>query len=717
MKTVTDESRPRTLSPAVSYALLLALGLALFIPRLGSFGFWDPYEVRLADAARNVATGDGTLAQATQVIGRPPATVALVSAGFKLFGVGELGGRLPIALLSLLAVLACFYAGSSLIRRRGALLGSFVLATTPAFLLGARQLTTNAPLILATSLAVGGLARLAWPPEGSPSWMRPVDALLAAIGLWLGYVSGAIFLGVVAPLATVAVALAFAGPSRERRTFAIVFGAAAVGLIGFAFWVWSHPQGYSPLLGGMPHPFLNSAVFTNALKQIGFGLFPWIALLPMAGIHALASTTSDTEPEGRDAFGRIVLVAWFVAIYCTGVLEAAAVQDVLIPAAPAVLLLIGLYLDDVMDSADLQPFAALTVALGAIIIGRDFYVFPEYYVGAHMLEAIRWPGPMAAMPYVMVSYAAFFGGVVGLALGIPIAPRTATLAQRQKSRLVLVGGAVAATLAMALVTAFWAVPQCSKHLSSKELYGKSKQLDPNAPIGQYHFNASGASYYSGGKAPVQLPSLDEMFKFLARPEHVFVMAGAEELPAVDQYAKQHNATYVVVDDSSTRYLMLSNRLGPGEQDLNPLKRYISDKPPAISHPIDINFDDKVQLVGYDVPPSVAPRQDFKLRLYFKVNKPLGANYKIFVHIDGAGTRINGDHVALDGKFPSNYWVPGTYVTDEHTIRPGDNNTGSAPNAGYYQIYFGLYQGSERLKIVSGPSDGDNRARVGGIQIR
>ena len=37
-------------------ALLAAVGLALFIPRLGAFGFWDPYEIRIADAARVVTT-------------------------------------------------------------------------------------------------------------------------------------------------------------------------------------------------------------------------------------------------------------------------------------------------------------------------------------------------------------------------------------------------------------------------------------------------------------------------------------------------------------------------------------------------------------------------------------------------------------------------------------------------------------------------------------
>ena len=713
----TERPGPGRLSAPICYALLAALSLVLFFPGLGSFGFWDPYEIKVADAARNIVTAQTTIAQATHTIGRPPATVAIVSAGFKLFGVGELGGRLPIAITSLLAVLACFYAGSSMIRRRGALLGSFILATAPAFLLGARQLTTNAPLLLGTSLAVGGLVRLCWPADGSAPLMRVVDALLTAIGLFIGFTSGAILVGVVAPLAAVAVAIAAASPNRNRGELAIGLGAAAAGVLGVAGWSWAHPSGYSQILGGMPHAFLNSAVFTNALKQLGFGLFPWVALLPMAGIHALSSTTSDVEPPAREWFGRVALVCWFVALYLTGTLEAAAVQDILVPAAPAVLLLVGAYLDDVLDSTEVQPYAALTAALGALVIGRDFYVFPEYFVGAHMIETLRWPGPLASMPYFMVSYAAFFAGVIGLALGVPIAPRGASDGQRRTGRLILVGGAVAASLAMALFTALWLVPQCSKHLSSKELYGKTKQLDPGAPIGQYRFNAQGSSYYSGGKAPVTLGTLDDLFKFLARPEHVFVMAGADELPSIDQWAKQHASSYFVVDDSSARYIMLSNRLGPGERDLNPLKLYVSDKPPAPAHPLSINFGDKVELLGWDAPAAISARQDFKLKLYWKVNAPLPGSYKVFVHIEGGGTRINGDHVPLDGKFPTNYWVVGSYITDEHTIKPSENNTGGSPNSGFYQIYMGMYLGSERLKVLSGPSDGDNRARLGGINVK
>src|SRR5262249_52704862 len=161
----------------------------------------------------------------------------------------------------------------------------------------------------------------------------------------------------------------------------------------------------------------------------------------------------------------------------------------------------------------------------------------------------------------------------------------------------------------------------------------------------------------------------------------------------------------------------SNRVAPGEQDLNPLRRFISDVKPPMTHEVDINFDNKIQLIGWDAPAIIAPRQDFKLRLFFKVNAALPASYKIFVHIDAPGTRINGDHIPPDGKFPTNYWVPGTFIIDEHQVRPGDNNTGGAPPAGGYTILVGLFQGNERLKVVSGTSDGENRARIGALQIR
>jgi 4-amino-4-deoxy-L-arabinose transferase-like glycosyltransferase len=718
--------RARSLSTPLSLAVLGGLGLALFFPGIGSFGLWDPYEVRIADVARAIVTGHGTFADAGRQLGRPPLPVWLVTIGFQRLGVSELGGRLPIAFTALLALLACYYAGSGLIRRRGALVGSFVLALTPGFLLGARQLMTEAPLILGSALAVGGLARAAWPVEGTAQARRLIDLVLALVGLVIGQLAGGVLVGVVAPLAAVTIALAAAPRSERAATlpWLAVAGAGALAAFAAAVVIWARPSaGYSPLIGGSPHALLNTAVFTSPLRQLGYGLFPWVALLPMAGIHALSSTTSDDEPQARDWFGRVTLVCWFVSLYSMGLLQAAGAQELLLPLAPAVLLLVGAYLDDLLDSDELQPFAALTAALGAIMIGRDLYMQPESYVGAHMIETLRWPGPLPTVPYLLIGYSAFFAAVVAMALGVPLGWMGGRAAAASsdgsaaphglRGRLVLVGGAIGASLIMALATAHYVIPQCSKTLSPRELYGKSAQLDPAAPLGQYRFNATGSSYYTGGRTPVTLGTLDDLFKFLQRPEHVFVMAGVDELPSIEQSSKQKQTGYYVVDDANARFILLSNRLKPGERDVNPLKLFVSDKAPPIAHALEVNFDNKVQLVGWDLPATVDKGQDIKLRLIFKVLAPIPGSWKVFVHLDGPGSRINGDHVPLEGRFPTQYWVPGYYIIDEHMIRPDR----ALEVTGYHQLYMGLFLGSERMKIVAGPQDGENRARLGGFQVR
>jgi hypothetical protein len=707
---VTDRSR--NISSPLALAILAGLGLALFFPGIASFGLWDPYEVRIADVARAIANGTATFTNAAPQVGHAPLAVWLVALGFKHIGVGELGGRLPIAFTSLLAILACYYAGAGLIRRRGALLGSFVLATTPMVLLGARQLMTTAPLLLGSALAVGGLARALWPADNASPLAPAIDLLLAALGLIIGQYSGGLLIGVVAPVAAVTIACGSTGELPMRWLKVGCLGASVTALVIAAGVAWNAPRGYSALLGGVPHQFLNTFVFTSPLKALGFGLFPWMALLPIAGIHALASTTSDAEVNGRQWFGAVALIAWFVTVYLAGVLQGAALQELLLPAGPPVLLLVGAYLDDMLDSDEIHPFAALTAALGVVMIGRDFFMQPESFIGAHMSEILRWPGPLPRVPYLLIGFTAFFAAVVGLLLGVPLAPASAA-SQRQRGRLILVGGAAAASLVMALATAHYVVPQVSKTLSPRDLYGKSKQLDPQAPLGQYRFNATGSSYYTSGRTPISLPSLDELFKFLQRSEHVFVMAGVDELPSIDQYSKQKNINYYVVDNTNQRFIMLSNRLMSNEHDVNPLRLYVSNQTPLMSNKVEINFDNKIELIGYDVPPVVQKGEDIKLRLYFKVLAPVSGAWKIFVHLDGAGSRINGDHVPLEGRFPTQYWVPGYFITDEHMIRP-DRATEAD---GYHQLFMGLWMGADRMKIVSGAQDGENRAKLGGLQVR
>jgi hypothetical protein len=485
------------------------------------------------------------------------------------------------------------------------------------------------------------------------------------------------------------------------------FGAlATVGLAIQVGWAFTHPGSYSAVLGGTPHALLHTTTISSHLVRLGFGLFPWIALAPVAALRAFE------DGPVRARFGGLLLVSWFVVTYVAATFSFAGVQDLHVPVGPALMLLAGWYLDGALRDGKLVPFAALAVALGALVLGRDFFVFPEQFIGVHVLEAVRWPGPLTQLPYLVMAYGAFWAGILGLALGVPLVPPFASHERRRRARGLLVTAAAGSSLVMALVTAHVIVPQVSKHLSARDLYGKARMLDPNAPLGQYRFNATGSSYYGGGKTPVSLGTLQDLFAFLGKPERVFVMAGSDELPNIDQESRQKKAPYYVVDDSNSRYLVLSNRLG-AEPDLNPLKRFISDQPPKPMVPVEADFEGKVKLLGYDLPAELSRGQEFKIRLYFQVLQPLGGNYKVFIHFDGPGSRFNGDHVPLEGRFPTPNWVPGYYITDEHLMTPDR----AMQPAGPYRIFMGMFAGEGRLKVTTGPQDGENRVKLGGVNIK
>jgi len=698
------EAQLRRLYPV----LIVVVGALLFLPGLSAFGFWDPYEIRHADAARGLLqNGFGWGPQ----LGRPPLPLWLVAAGFKLFGVGELGGRLPAALTSIAALLAVYYAGAAMIGRRGAAIGALALATTPAFLLGARSLITDAPLYLAGALATGGLYRAAFPEEGSSLGRRVLDLLLGCLGLAIGQLTSGALVGLLAPLVSVTVALGLFGHSLAA-ILGLVAAMVVIARVGAALY---KPTGYSSVLGGAAHPMLHTMTIATQLLRTGFQLFPWVALAPPGLVRAL----DDRDSDERKQLGGTVLVAWLTVTFLAGTLQAAAVQDVHLPLGAPLLLLVGGYLDDALGDREsrLLPFAALAAGLGAIVLGRDFFESPEQFVGVHILEPVRWPGPLTHVPYVIMAFAAFWAGTVGLGLGAPLAAPDAgpgaNDGRRRRGRRLLLGAAGVGALGFALATAHFIVPQVSKHLSARDIYGKTKTLDPKAPLGQYHFNATGASYYAGGRTPQPLSAPKDLFDFLAKPERVFVLAGSEELPNIDQYSRQQKATYLVIDDSNSRFLVLSNRLGPGETDLNPLKRFISESAPMPRHPVVANFENKVKLLGYDLPDELGRGQDFKIRLYFQVLAPLNGNYKVFIHFDGPGTRFNGDHVPLEGRFPTPNWVPGYYITDEHSMAPDR----AMQPSGTYRLFMGLFAGDARLKVTEGPQDGENRVRLGEVKVK
>ena len=114
------------------------------------------------------------------------------------------------------------------------------------------------------------------------------------------------------------------------------------------------------------------------------------------------------------------------------------------------------------------------------------------------------------------------------------------------------------------------VPRLSTHLSFKPvLESYAKFAHEGEKIGKYRIEGHGSTFYSK-QTMVELPSQDRVVQFLRDPARVFAMVPTDELAALDAAFKQARVAYFVVDASSSRFLLVTNQLAPGQRDDNPL---------------------------------------------------------------------------------------------------------------------------------------------------
>lgn len=156
------------------------------------------------------------------------------------------------------------------------------------------------------------------------------------------------------------------------------------------------------------------------------------------------------------------------------------------------------------------------------------------------------------------------------------------------------------------------------------------------------------------------------------------------------------------------------------EDKERLKAYILDAVPADAKKTDVNFENKVHLVGYKVEPEQAgPGATVKLVYYWRCDEPLDAGWRLFTHVQHEGFP---GHDGLDGIGPlreargegqvlgPDRWERGKIYADEQTYTMPKDLKG--PDS---MVYVGIFKGDARLRTISGPNDGDNRAIVAKIK--
>jgi hypothetical protein len=307
-----------------------------------------------------------------------------------------------------------------------------------------------------------------------------------------------------------------------------------------------------------------------------------------------------------------------------------------------------------------------------------------------------------------------------LALGarIPFARRDATSGgafRRGAAALVVVS-------VCGVVSSLGYYPALMRQISPQHAFEAYRnRAEKNQPLGLVGLDARVARYQAGGRVH-ELRDLDVALDWLTQPiERRFLALRATDLAALNAGYRAlvtPRTNLPILEAKSSEVLLAANRLGSDETNQNPLTRFVLDRAPKPSRPLDVDLGGKLRVLGWDlrtksgeVAEAAVAGSEYEFIIYYRVDERLGGEWDTFIHIDGLQRRYNGDHPTLLGKYPFVLWLVGDYIADRYPIRLEPY---FAP--GLYDVYFGLYSGTRRLEVRRGRHE-DDRIVGGKLEVR
>jgi len=262
--------------------LLVAVGLLLTLPRLGTAGLWDPWEPKYAQTAREmVTTGDLVVPHYREDarLVKPPLTYWMIGASQVVLGVNEASARIPSAILAILCPIALALALAARGQLFAGLLAGLALLTSPQWLMLGRFATPD--MLLASLLGMLLAVAIAFPafPDA-----RVRTALgLTAVVLLAGAVLTDGPRGLLLPAWSVAVWAALRAGRYGWAALAIIVATYAIG----------------------------QQIYSGPLNLLSHGIAIVVAVVALTKIAGL--------PFRRMAFGCVLAVAliapWYIAVF------------------------------------------------------------------------------------------------------------------------------------------------------------------------------------------------------------------------------------------------------------------------------------------------------------------------------------------------------------------------------------------------------------------
>jgi 4-amino-4-deoxy-L-arabinose transferase-like glycosyltransferase len=516
-------------------AALEAAGIAalVFLPYLGSVGLWDPWETHYAEVAREmIARGDliHPYWESSWFFSKPVLALWLMVPGLWLTGAasgtGELSHytewlvRLPFALLAIAAVAMLADTVARAASVRAGRITAVALSTMPMYFFVARQAITDMAYVAPLTLCMAAATRAMLVEEEAGAktrwWLRAFAwSGVATLGKgMLGFALPGLILG----------AFVLVQWPRSRQTLKeipFINGLLIWGLIalpwyllmfafdgrdaeGLTFFQRFIVHDHFARLGSGVHTDAPGGTFAYFIEQLGFGLFPWVALVPAALASALV--------HRRDPL-RTLFLLWAVLSFGLFSASATRLHHYILPALPAIAGLIAL-------SRPRWP----GLLLGAVLLGlvtKDLLGHPRYLVDLFTYNHDR------AYPDFL------WTRTMSLALGASAALCVLALLWRRFSPFVPVG-TFALALAVWLSSVHWV--ELSHHWTQRDLFWRyRRQAGPGEPIAAFWMDWKGETFYSRNQVVQVKPGHESLALELARrPGRAWFLVEHFRLQALQQ---------------------------------------------------------------------------------------------------------------------------------------------------------------------------------------
>jgi 4-amino-4-deoxy-L-arabinose transferase-like glycosyltransferase len=377
------------------------------------------------------------------------------------------------------------------------------------------------PLAVIGLPALIGLAWLLWTLRAERRVRRLY--LLAAYALVGLAVLGKVLPGIVLPAMVLFLYLSVTGRWGELKRLELGRGMLVFALVTLPWYLAVVIRHGEPFINRIIfHDIVNRAVvgvhgdtgtMEYYLEQLGYGMFPWLALVPLAifGFRWRGDGLLD-GPSGRS---RAFVLIWVVSFFIFFSAVITKFHHYIFPTIVPVAILIGIVFDDLLEGRIKRPEPLLLMGLVlTAIVGRDLARGPgsakpgyERFVDLFIYKYNRsWP---EGDEYD------YSGILLGLAVAAVL---VAAVLLIPKGRRVLAYGSVV----YALIFGFWLMnvymPNVGDHWSQRNLIEQyyERRDGPEERLVAYQMNWKGENFYTGNRIVVHVSLETEAFESWVR---------------------------------------------------------------------------------------------------------------------------------------------------------------------------------------------------------